>query len=265
VHAVIGHDFGSPLAAWCALLRPDVFARVVLMSAPFGGVPPLPFDTDGKPPSPPSPDMHAALAALPRPRIHYQRYYSQPGTAAEMDAPPQGLHAFLRAYYHHKSADWPLNQPHPLPGWSAEALAGLPTYYVMDLGMTMPATVAPHMPTTGQIAACRWLPDDALAVYAAEYARAGFQGGLNWYRASTDPQALADLTLMAGRTIDVPAMFIAGAADWGIHQRPGAFAAMQAGACSDLRGCHLLPGAGHWVQQEQAEVVNRLLLAFLAA
>ena len=45
VAAVIGHDFGSPVAAWCALLRPDVFRSVVLMSAPFGGPPPLPFDT----------------------------------------------------------------------------------------------------------------------------------------------------------------------------------------------------------------------------
>ena len=48
-----------------------------------------------------------------------------------------------------------------------------------------------------------------------------------------------------------------------IHQKPGAFEAMQAGACRDLRGVHLLPGAGHWVQQEQAGAVNRLLLDFL--
>ncbi|MES2718144.1 MAG: alpha/beta hydrolase [Pseudomonadota bacterium] len=265
VHAVVGHDFGSPLAAWCALLRPDVFQRVVLMSAPFGGPPALPFDTLARPPAPPAPDVHAALAALPRPRQHYQWYYSGRGAAAEMDHPPQGLHDFLRAYYHHKSADWPGNRPQPLPGWTAEALARLPTYYVMDLGTSMPATVAPHMPTPAQITACHWLPDQALAVYAAEYARSGFQGGLNWYRNSTDPAGQAELQLMAGRTIDVPALYIAGASDWGIHQRPGALAAMQAGACSQLRGCHLLPGAGHWVQQEQPEAVNRLLLGFLAA
>jgi pimeloyl-ACP methyl ester carboxylesterase len=262
VHAVVGHDFGSPLAAWCALLRPDVFPRVVLMSAPFGGPPGLPFDTANHP-SRPVPDVHAALAALPRPRLHYQWYYSRPTTAAEMDHPPQGLLAFLRAYYHHKSADWPGNQPHPLSGWTAEALALLPTYYVMDAADTMPGTVAPHMPTAAQIADCRWLPDAALQVYVDEYARTGFQGGLNWYRNSTDPQGQAELQLMAGRSIDVPALYIAGASDWGIHQRPGAFAAMQAGACRQLRGCHLLPGAGHWVQQEQPEAVNRLLLDFL--
>jgi pimeloyl-ACP methyl ester carboxylesterase len=262
VHAVVGHDFGSPLAAWCALLRPDVFRRVVLMSAPFGGPPALPFDTLNNPPGP-VPDVHAALAALPRPRLHYQWYYSRPGTAAEMDRPPQGLQAFLRAYYHVKSADWSGNRPHALPAWTAEALAQLPTYYVMDAATSMPATVAPHMPDAARIAACRWLPEAGLAVYVAEYARTGFQGGLNWYRNSTDPAGQAELQLMSGRGIEVPALYIAGASDWGIHQRPGAFAAMQAGACRQLRGCHLLPGAGHWVQQEQPEAVNRLLLAFL--
>ena len=45
VAAVVGHDFGSPVAAYCALIRPDVFRSVALMSAPFGGPPQLPFDT----------------------------------------------------------------------------------------------------------------------------------------------------------------------------------------------------------------------------
>src|SRR5438552_13789056 len=45
VAAVVGHDFGSPVAAYCAVLRPDVFRSVVLVSAPFGGPPLLPFNT----------------------------------------------------------------------------------------------------------------------------------------------------------------------------------------------------------------------------
>ncbi|MGB3596939.1 MAG: alpha/beta hydrolase, partial [Pseudomonas neustonica] len=65
-------------------------------------------------------------------------------------------------------------------------------------------------------------------------------------------------------TISVPACFIAGASDWGIYQSPGAFEAMQSLACSDLRSCNLIPDAGHWVQQEQPEVVVDKLLAFLA-
>ena len=76
VAAVIGHDFGSPVAAWCALLRPDVFRSVVLMSAPFGGPPPLPFDTVNAKPGVAASNTNADLAALTPPRKHYQWYYS---------------------------------------------------------------------------------------------------------------------------------------------------------------------------------------------
>jgi pimeloyl-ACP methyl ester carboxylesterase len=262
VDAVVGHDFGSPVAAWCALVRPDVFRSVVMMSAPFAGVAALPL---GGARAEPATDVHAALAALPRPRKHYQWYYSMPGAAAEMRDPPQGLHDFLRAYYHHKSADWPANRPHPLPSWGAESLATLPTYYVMDLDCDMPATVAAEMPSAAQVAACTWLPDAALNVYVGEYARTGFQGGLQWYRCATSGRFVAEQQLFAGRSIDVPSCFIAGASDWGVYQKPGDAEAMQSRACSRLLGWHLIHGAGHWVQQERpAEVLDRLF-AFLAA
>jgi pimeloyl-ACP methyl ester carboxylesterase len=61
----------------------------------------------------------------------------------------------------------------------------------------------------------------------------------------------------------VASCFIAGEQDWGTYQRPGAFEAMQTRACSRVIGCHLVEGAGHWVQQEQPDQVNRLLLQFL--
>ena len=267
--AVVGHDFGSPVAAWCALVRPDVFGSVVLMSAPFGGPPALPFNTAAAPAGSaergvaPAPDIHAQLAALPRPRKHYQWHYATRGANADLMQSPQGLHALLRAYYHHKSADWPGNQPHALQGWRADQLALLPSYYVMDLEQGMAATVAPQMPSAAQIASCRWLPDAELAVYSSEYARTGFQGGLQWYRCRTDGRFPPELQLFSGRSIDVPALYIAGQSDWGTYQKPGDFEAMQAGACSQLQGCHLLAGAGHWVQQEQPEAVSRLLLDFL--
>jgi pimeloyl-ACP methyl ester carboxylesterase len=175
----------------------------------------------------------------------------------------QGVHDFLRAYYHFKSADWPGNQPFPLASWSAAELAKLPRYYVMDLDKTMAETVAPEMPSAEAIAACRWLPDEELRVYSAEYARTGFQGGLQSYRVGTNPAYAAELRLFAGRTIDVPACFIAGASDWGPYQRAGRLEAMPR-ACTSFRGIHLVPGAGHWVQQEQPEAVTRLLLEFLS-
>ena len=264
VDAVIGHDFGSPVAAWCGLLRPDVFRAVVMMSSPFAGPPPLPPLGGERGPRDPEPALRA-LAALPRPRKHYQWYYSTRGAQADMLGAPQGLHAFMRAYYHHKSADWTGNRPHPLRAWEAEELAQLPTYYVMDLDADMPASVAPHMPTPQAVAACRWLPDDALRVYVGEYARTGFQGGLQWYRCRTSGRFLAEEQTWAGRRIEVPALFVAGASDWGIHQVPGALEAMRGRACARMLGCELVDGAGHWVQQERPDAVVRLLLGFLAA
>lgn len=263
VHAVVGHDFGSPVAAWCALIRPDVFGAVALLSAPFGGPPTLPFATVKRKPAPAAANIHEQLAALPQPRLHYQRYYSTPQADADMRLCPQGLHDFLRAYYHVKSADWPHNAPQPLAAMSAVELVKLPTYYVMDMGKTMAETVAPDMPSPEQIAACAWLPDAELAVYAAEFARTSFQGALQWYRSMGRRQHLAQFLLFSGRRIEVPACYIAGAKDWGIYQRPGDFEAMQETACTTLYGCHLLPDAGHWLQQEQPETVSRLLVEFL--
>lgn len=89
VHAVVGHDFGSPVAAWCALARPDVFPRVALMSSPFAGPPDLPFDTGRRataagaatsasaaPAAGATPRAIADLTRLARPRKHYQWCYS---------------------------------------------------------------------------------------------------------------------------------------------------------------------------------------------
>jgi len=265
VAAVVGHDFGASVAAWCALVRPDVFGSLALMSAPFAGPPPLPFDTAEAPPpdAAAGEDIHAALAKLDPPRKHYQWYYSTRPANAEMWHCPQGVHAFLRGYFHYKSADWTGNRPHPLQSWSAGELAKMPTYYIMDLDRNMAETVTPVMPSAAEIASCRWLPERELAVYAAEYARNGFQGGLNWYRSRTSGLYEAELQLFSGRTIDVPSMFIAGASDWGTYQRPGAFERMQSAACTRMRGVHLIDGAGHWVQQEQPEQVGELLLEFL--
>jgi pimeloyl-ACP methyl ester carboxylesterase len=241
-----------------------VFGSLVLMSAPFAGPPELPFNTDGKPLTVPrSPTIHEALAALSRPRKHYQWYYSTRPANAQMWHCRQGIHDFLRAYFHHKSADWKQNRPHRLASWSAAELAKMPTYYIMDLVDDMPATVAKEMPSASEIAACKWLPDHELAVYAAEYQRNGFQGGLNWYRSRTGGAFDNELQLFSGRTIDVPTIFISGKSDWGVYQQPAALERMRETVCTRMVGVHLLDGAGHWVQQEQPEEVSSLLIDFL--
>lgn len=265
VAMLVGHDYGSPVAAACALVRPDVFRSVVLMSAPFGGPPPLlpdPAAGPGVASGLSNAELVRDLAALARPRKHYQWYYSTRPANRDMCDCPEGIHAFLRAYFHMKSADWPANRPHPLAAWRADEVAKLPTYYVMELDRDMPETVRPEIPSPEAIAACRWLPDEALAVYAGEYGRIGFQGGLQWYRVVTGGHWARELKTFAGSAITVPAKFIAGASDWGIHQKPGEFEAMQSRGLADLHGVHLLDGAGHWVQQEQAAAVTGLLVEF---
>jgi pimeloyl-ACP methyl ester carboxylesterase len=266
VAAVVGHDFGSSVAAWCGVIRPDVFRSAVLMSAPFAGPPQIALNTANTPLPPKREDpVHRELAALPRPRKHYLWYYSTREANADMWDAPQGVHNFLRAYYHHKSADWKDNQPYPLKSWSAGELAKLPTYYVMDLAKTMPATVAEEMPSKEAIAANTWLPDHELAVYSAEYQRTGFQGGLQWYRCGTSGAFTAELETWSGKSIDVPSCFISGKQDWGTYQRAGVFETMQRTSCARMLGAHLVEGAGHWVQQEQPGEVSRLLLQFLSA
>ena len=273
VAAVVGHDFGSPVAAWCAVSRPDVFRSVVLMSAPFAGPPSLPFDTAGAAPASAENAANAAngnriyedLAKLTPPRKHYQRYYSTREANENLTHPPQGVHAFLRAYYHMKSADWKQNQPHPLAARTAAEWAKLPRYYVMDLEKGMAETVAPEMPSAAEIAACTWLPDAELRVYSGEYGRTGFQGGLQSYRVGSSGRFGAELQLFSGRTIDQPSMFIAGRADWGAYQNPGALERMQKSACTHMTGVHFVEGAGHWVQQEQPGRVSALILDFLHA
>jgi pimeloyl-ACP methyl ester carboxylesterase len=264
VAAVVGHDFGSSVAAWCGVIRPDVFRSVVLMSAPFAGPPKIALNTADTPLPPRREDpVHRELAALPRPRKHYHWYYSTREANADMWHAPQGVHDFLRAYYHHKSADWKDNQPYPLTSWSAGELAKLPTYYVMDLAKTMAETVAEEMPPKEAIAANAWLPDHELSVYSAEYQRTGFQGGLQWYRCGTSSAFTTELETWSGKSIDVPSCFISGKQDWGTHQRPGVFETMQTTACTRMLGAYLIEGAGHWVQQEQPGEVSRLLRQFL--
>lgn len=260
--AVVGHDFGASVAAWCALLRPDIFRSVALMSAPFTGPSSL---AESGPAGLSKLGIHAELAALDRPRKHYQWYYGTREANAEMTRCPQGIHNFLRAYYHHKSADWPGNRPYRLKGWTAGELARMPTYYIMDLAENMAQTVAREMPSPEAVAACDWLPEPELRVYSSEYQRVGFQGGLQWYRCRTSGIGRAELQVFSGRTIDVPSLFVGGASDWGIHQSPGAIERMQTGTCTNMRGCHLLEGAGHWVQQEKPDDVIYILQTFLSA
>lgn len=259
--AVIGHDWGGPTAQWCARLRPEVFQSVVSLSTPFLGTASLPLDTVSKPSSVrSSADIAKELAALPRPRKHYALYSGSEAANQDMWRAPQGVHDMLRAMYHFKSADWKGNKPHPLKSWSAAELAKMPEYYIMDLDKGIAETMAAAMPSSAEIAACQWMTEDDLDVYSTEFTRTGFQGGLNYYRAGSG----TDLTAFAGRTIDVPACYIGGDREWAVYQSPGAFENMNK-VCTQLRGVHLVSGAGHSLTEEKPDQVNQLLIQFLGA
>ena len=268
VAAVIGHDYGAHVAGWCALIRPDVFRALVLMSATFAGPPSLPLGSAQAAVAAPGDgvqDALAGLASLPRPRKHYWQYYATPEANADVWRCPQGVHDFLRAYFHFKSADWPGNKPFLLQGWTAGELEKMPTYYIMDRNQDMARTVARQMPSAAQIASCKWLTEDQMAVYSEEYSRTGFQGGLQAYRILTDPRFAAPLRAFSGRTVDVPSRFISGALDWGTHQVPHGLERLRRQVCTRMEEPALIEGAGHWVQQEAAAKVNALLLEFLQA
>ncbi len=264
VKCIVGHDFGAVTAALCALARPDFFESVVLMSHPFKGPASLPLElADESAEDSQAVDMEVELAKLERPRKHYKWYYCTSDADQEMLEPKEGLHGFLRGYFHLKSADWERNNPHPLQGWTASELAKMPRYYIMDKHDSMRGVVAKDMAEEdSQVVrekGKRWLSDEELVVYVKEYARTGFQGGLNWYRVQTQPKIARELDVFAGRKIEIPCLFVSGKKDWGPFQEPGTVENMDK-VCTDFRGARYIEGAGHWLPQERPqEAVEEIL------
>ncbi|KAJ5463020.1 hypothetical protein N7475_007964 [Penicillium sp. IBT 31633x] len=280
VRCVAGHDCGAVSAAMCALMRPDFFQSVALMSHPFNGPPEMPFNTatedvqragsdkaqpaGGAEGSAVAANVHEELAALGR--KHYKWYYSTPEAGMEMsDLAPADMHRFLRGYFHLKSGSWAGNRPHPLERWSAAELVELPGYYIMPLDESMPATVARDMALelSDGLDSHSWLPDEELAVYAGEYGRTGFQGGLNWYRVRTAAggRYTKDFDVFAGKKLEPPCAYISGKLDWGNYQEPCAIEKMKNGiSCADLRIFRLVDGVGHWTPQETPEEVAQAIL-----
>jgi len=239
VSSVVGHDWGGPTAQWCARLRPEVFQSVVSMSTPFLDASGLPLGTADRNPT------------------------AAPEVDQDLRRAPQGIHDLLRQWYYFKSADWKGNKPFPLNAWTALELAKMPAYYIMDLDKGIAATMAEHQPQPAEIATCKWMTEADLQVYATQFTRTGFQGGLNYYRVELDPGLDGELNAFAEKTIDVPACYIGGSSEWAVYQSPGSFQRMRS-VCTRLKGVHLVPAAGHSIAEEQPEALNRLLINFFA-
>ena len=254
IDLLVGHDAGSSVAGLSALIRPDIFKSVAMMSAPYTGAPKIESNLLYEDP------IHKDLENLNPPRKHYQWYYSTPEANADMHLDKRSLHKFLRAYYHMKSADWKENNPYELGKWTAQNLAKMPEYYIMKLDHTMVEAVMSEFPKNNNYE--NWLNDIELEVYSNSFFKNSFQPALNWYRCMTSPFQNNDLRVFSNKKIEVPSCFIAGEKDWGIFQKPGALDIMENDLCINYYGRHILKNAGHWVQQENPDDVSKTLLNF---
>jgi pimeloyl-ACP methyl ester carboxylesterase len=224
---LVGHDWGAPTVYNAALLHPDRFVALATMSVVYNGAPER--------------DFAVVIRELfdDHGRFFYQSYFREPGVAeAAFDPDPR---AFLTKFYYAISGDakpgtWPMNKT------SADAL--------LD--------ILPEPPGFGP-----WMTDADMDYYVGEFTRSGFFGPLSRYRNHTRDFHFLQRT--KGRTIDQPAFFIAGDKD-------GAFNMFNAAVdplvnmrrfVTRLEGGHVLPGCGHWTQQEKPREVNALLVPWL--
>lgn len=222
---VVGHDWGAPVAWNSALMRPDRVRAVAGLSVPY------------------TPRGPRSLTQAMRDHGvdgFYMLYFQEPGTAeAELEADIR--ESLLRIYYT-GSGDVPEGQE-----WVAVVPPGGGVLDTTRRPDTLPA----------------WLSEADLDHYTAAFAASGFRGPLNWYRnvdrswELTAPWHDAPLTQ--------PACYIAGSRDMVLVVRGlEKIRADLAAKVPNLHGPHFIPGAGHWIQQERPEAVNRLLLDFLA-
>jgi len=225
---VAGHDWGAPVAWHAALLRPDLFRGIVALSVPYrprGSVPPT--------------------TVMPKTddAIFYQLYFQEPGIAeAELEADPRRtLHALLFG----GSGDAPRG-----PGGGGIAMVPRGGGFLGRVPMQLPYTP--------------WLTKEDLDYYAGEFARTGFRGGLNWYRNIDRNWEL--LAAYKGAKVTVPALYMAGDRDL-VVKFPGAeqhIANLQSVVPRLVRTV-MLPGCGHWTQQERAAEVNAAMVEFAKA
>ena len=225
---IAGHDWGAPVAWHSALIRPDRFRAVIGLSVPFGP----------RGPAPPTAGMLRTETGS-----FYQLYFQTPGVAeAELE---RDARVSLRKILFAASGDAPRHG-----GGTPAGIAMVPKDGGFLSTMSDPETLP------------AWLTEEDLDVYARQFARSGFRGGLNWYRNIDRNWAL--LAPYAGAPVRVPALYVAGDRDLVVHF-PGMdrLLASLPRFVPQLRQTLILPGCGHWTQQERAKEVTRAMLEFL--
>jgi pimeloyl-ACP methyl ester carboxylesterase len=221
---IVGHDWGAPVAWNAALLRPDRFRAVAALSVPYPQRGPI--------------QPTRALAHMAAGRFMYMLYFQTPGVAeAELERDPRDT---IRRVLYSGCGDLP-----PERGWRVTS----PDRSRFLEGLENPAVLP------------SWLTEADVDVYAGEFRRTGFRGGLNWYRNLDRTWEL--MAPWTGATVTVPALFVAGDRDMVITMARTALDRMPE-TVPNLRQSVILPGCGHWTQQERPAEVNALLLEFLA-
>jgi pimeloyl-ACP methyl ester carboxylesterase len=228
---IAGHDWGGPVAWHSALFRPDRFRAVIGLSTPYA-----------------SPGTARPSTVMPRTdaALFYQLYFQTPGVAeADLERDPLGtIHRFL--YF--ASGDAPRGIGGPFEAGPGAGMVDRKTGLVG--GMPDPA----RLPA--------WLTGADLEFYAGEFARTGFRGGLNWYRNIDRNWELR--APFAGARVSVPALYVAGDRDV-VVSFPGVAQVLAnlPNVVPQLRNSIMLPGCGHWTQQERAAEVNTAMIEFL--
>lgn len=225
---IAGHDWGAPVAWHAALLRPDRFRAVIALSVPF---------------RPRGEKRPTSVMPRTADAVFYQLHFQAPGIAeAELEADVRGS---LRDVLLRLSGDVP-----PVPGSDGFSLVplqgGLRARMGQHAAMPLPA----------------WLTEADLDHYAGAFARTGFRGGLNWYRNIDRNWEL--LRPFTGLRVQVPALYVAGERDL-VVAFPGAaeMIANLKASVPRLAETILLPGCGHWTQQERPAEVSAAMLRFL--
>jgi len=222
---IVGHDWGSVVAYHCALFRPDLFPAVALLSVPF-----LPQVGGNLPPT-------EIMKKIYAPEVFYQVYFQEPGRAeAEMET---DVRRSLVSAFYSLSGSAP-----PEKRWRFVCRPGeklMDTYFLPE---KLPA----------------WLIETDVQTFTHEFQRTGFRGGLNWYR--NIDRNWGSTPFLAGAKLRQPTLFIAGEADPVLKMYRKPVESLERNV-PNLKGKFILPGAGHWVNQERPEEVNQLLLPFL--
>jgi len=224
---VVGHDWGAPVAWHCALLRPDVFRAVAGLSVPF---------QPRRPGGPPTPAMAAIAKRAGLGELYINQFQAPDAHAAFEADVATGLRKGFYAY------DGATPDGRQSTGFIPE-------------GQDFISSVADDASLPP------WMSPAHFAEYVAAFSAGGFKGPLDWYRCLDLNWSLT--AFLQDKTITQPSMFLVGERDPVRHYAGTAEAGLK-DWLTDLRAQVVLPGAGHWVQQERAQEVNQALLAFIS-